>query len=183
MLFRKYVHKCILLIVIGFSISLHVDAQVLKGVVVDSEHVGLPGVSVSIKGSGTGTITDSKGNYVLSGLQKGVTIEFSYIGMITQTFVYKGQKTHKVTMEEDAQILTEVVVVGYGQQKKESVVGSITQAKGDDLLRSGNVTTVSEALTGILPGVSTMQAAGQPGATSANILIRGQSTCTDNTPL
>ena len=183
MLFRKYVHKCILLIVIGFSISLHVDAQVLKGVVVDSEHVGLPGVSVSIKGSGTGTITDSKGNYVLSGLQKGVTIEFSYIGMITQTFVYKGQKTHKVTMEEDAQILTEVVVVGYGQQKKESVVGSITQAKGDDLLRSGNVTTVSEALTGILPGVSTMQAAGQPGATSANILIRGQSTWTDNTPL
>ena len=71
MLFRKYVHKCILLIVIGFSISLHVDAQVLKGVVVDSEHVGLPGVSVSIKGSGTGTITDSKGIMYLAVCKRG----------------------------------------------------------------------------------------------------------------
>lgn len=183
MLFKKHVHKCILLMVVCFGFSLNIDAQVLKGVVVDSDNIGLPGVSIKIKGSGTGTITDFDGNYVLGGLKKGVTVEFSYIGMTTKTIVYKGQKTLNVTMTEDNQLLNEVIVVGYGQQKKESVVGSITQAKGEDLLRAGNVSTVSEALTGIMPGVSTMQAAGQPGATAANISIRGQSTWTDSSPL
>ena len=103
--------------------------------------------------------------------------------MQTKVFTYKGQKTLNVTLSENSELLEEVVVVGYGQQKKESVVGSITQAKGEDLLRAGNVTTVSEALTGIMSGVSTMQAAGQPGSTAANILIRGQSTWTDSSPL
>ena len=158
-------------------------SQTLKGYVTDTNNERLIGVSVLVKGTGDGTITDFDGQYVLNNLKEGEKIEFSYVGMQTKVFTYKGQKTLNVTLSENSELLEEVVVVGYGQQKKESVVGSITQAKGEDLLRAGNVTTVSEALTGIMSGVSTMQAAGQPGSTAANILIRGQSTWTDSSPL
>ena len=178
---------CSLLLLFLFGVaSLTVSAQpkTITGTILDSDGLGLPGVNVVVKGTTTGTVSNIDGNYSLP-LQDvaGVTLVYSFIGFETQEIVLGNQTSINVTMKTDAELLEDVVVVGYGRQKKETVVGSITQAKGEELLQAGNVTTVSEALTGILPGVSTMQAAGQPGSTQANILIRGQSTWSDNSPL
>lgn len=176
-----------LLLVFLFSLaSSYAQAQTrtITGTVKDSDGSPLPGVTVVVKGTTTGAVTDVDGNYTLRlNNPQGVTLVFSFVGFETQEIPLGNQSTINVTLKTTSELLEDVVVVGYGQQKKETVVGSITQAKGDELLRAGSVTTISEALTGLLPGVSTMQAAGQPGSTAANILIRGRASWTSSTPL
>lgn len=176
----------LLLLFLFSAISLTVSAQTrtITGTIKDSDGVGLPGVNVIVKGTTVGIVSDFKGNYslVIHDL-KNVTLVFSFIGLETQEIPLKNQDVINVTMKTSSQEINDVVVVGYGQQKKASVVGSITQTKGEELLKAGSVTTISEALTGLMPGVSTMQAAGQPGSTAANILIRGRSSWTDSSPL
>jgi TonB-linked SusC/RagA family outer membrane protein len=157
----------------------------ITGKVFDNEGETLIGASVFIKGSaGVGTITDKNGAYSLSlkNLQN-VTLVYSYIGLKTQEIKVGKQTSINVTLASDAEMLKDVVVVGFGTQNKKTVVGSITQTTGAEILKAGNVSTISEALTGLLPGVSTMQAAGQPGATAANILIRGQASWVNSNPL
>lgn len=153
------------------------------GTVVDFYGNPLPGSNIIEKGTMNGVTADFDGNFTIKVSTKNAIIEVSYLGFVTQSIPINGQSKIQVTLKENLAELDEVVIVGYGSQKKETVVGSITQAKGEELLSTGNVATVSEALTGIMPGVSTMQAAGQPGSTKSTILIRGQSTWTDNNPL
>ncbi|MGQ1783678.1 MULTISPECIES: SusC/RagA family TonB-linked outer membrane protein [unclassified Saccharicrinis] len=155
----------------------------VKGKVMDDTGEVIPGVNIVVKGDNSrGTITDFDGNYSIT-ISSDAVLVYRFIGYQTQEIAVAGKSVINVTLKAETEMIDDVVVVGYGQQKKKSVVGSITQTKGDELLKAGSVTTVSEALTGLLPGVSTMQAAGQPGSTAATILIRGQSTWTDNTPL
>ncbi|GAA4235669.1 TonB-dependent receptor [Postechiella marina] len=156
---------------------------IVSGTIVDETGMPLPGANIIEKGSVNGATADFDGNYSIKVASKNAILEISYLGYVTQNIPVNGQAKLNATLKEDLAQLDEVVVVGFGSQKKESVVGSITQAKGEELLRTGNVATVSEALTGIMPGVSTMQAAGQPGSTASSILIRGQSTWTGNNPL
>lgn len=156
---------------------------IVSGTIVDETGMPLPGANIIEKGSANGATADFDGNYSIKVASKTAILEISYLGYVTQNIPVNGQTKLNATLKEDLAQLDEVVVVGFGSQKKESVVGSITQAKGEELLRTGNVATVSEALTGIMPGVSTMQAAGQPGSTASSILIRGQSTWTGNSPL
>jgi TonB-linked SusC/RagA family outer membrane protein len=157
----------------------------VSGTVSDEYGQPIPGANVIEKGTRNGAVTDFDGNFVLKLLNQNATLEISFLGFTSIEIPVNGQSQIKITLKENLSELDEVVVIGYGSQRKETVVGSITQAKGEELLRAGNVATVSEALTGIMPGVSTMQAAGQPGSTSANILIRGQGTlgAGNNTPL
>ena len=156
----------------------------VSGTVIDAEEdIPLIGVNVLVQGTSTGTITDLDGNYSLIVPDANSVLVFSYTGYTTQEITVEGRTSIDVVLATNVTSLDEVVVVGYGAQKKATVVGSVTQAKGEELVRAGSVPTVSEALTGILPGVTTMQAAGQPGSTQANILIRGQSTFTGNNPL
>ncbi|WP_158655286.1 TonB-dependent receptor [Flavivirga eckloniae] len=155
----------------------------VSGVVVDQKGEPLTGANVIEKGVSNGTTVDFDGKFTLRVSSEKATLVISFLGFVTKEIPVNGQSQIRVELQESLSELDEVVVVGFGSQKKETVVGSITQAKGEELLRTGNVTTVSEALTGIMPGVSTMQAAGQPGSTQSNILIRGQSTWTSNTPL
>lgn len=181
----RVVYTLLLLFLLGIS-TLTVSAQTrtITGKVIDSDGLPLPGVNVVLQGTTTGTVTDTDGNYSLTvGDEPGQNLVFSFIGFERQVVPIEGQNVINVTMETSAETLEEVVVVGYGVQKKKTVVGSITQTGGEELLRAGSVTTVSEALTGLLPGVSTMQAAGQPGSTAANILIRGRASWTNSEPL
>jgi len=181
----KGLYSYLLLFLLSLTtLTVVAQTKTITGTISDSEGLALPGVNVVVKGTTMGTVTDFDGKYnlVIRGVDKP-TLVFSFIGFESKEVIVGTQTKINVSLKTDAEVIEDVVVVGFGRQKKETVVGSITQAKGEELLKAGSVTTVSEALTGLLPGVSTMQAAGQPGATQATILIRGQSSWNNNTPL
>lgn len=114
---------------------------------------------------------------------KDAVLTISYLGMTPQDVKVNGRKVIVVNLREDSEMLEEVVVVGYGQQKKESVVGAITQTKGEVLQRAGGVTDIGAALTGNLPGVITTSSSGMPGEEEPEIVIRGASSWNNSAPL
>ena len=141
------------------------------------------GVSVRVKGTGSGTITDFDGNFTVKA-SKGDILVISYVGYKTLELDLNNKTTLGViSLGEDTETLEEVVVVGYGVQKKVSSVGSIATAKGDDLLKIGSVNSVSEALQGQMPGVVAINSTSKPGADKASLLIRGKSTWGEAEPL
>ncbi len=145
----------------------------VKGTVVDSNGEPLIGASVVIKGNtSVGTVTDFDGNFALSVPSESSTIVVSYVGMNTKEQKVGKQRTFNVTLTDNTQ-LSEVVVVGFGQQKKASVVGAITQTTGEVLERAAGIGSVGAALTGNLPGVATIASTGQPGEEDPRIYIRG----------
>ena len=156
----------------------------VKGTVVDSHGESIIGASVVQKGNpSVGTVSDLEGNFQLKITGKNPVIVVSYVGMrATEVKVVSG-KPVKVTLEEDNAALEEVVVVGYGQQKKASLVGSITQTSGKVLERTGGVSDLGSALTGNLPGVITTSSSGMPGNEKVNIVIRGVSSWNGSSPL
>ncbi len=142
----------------------------------------LPGVSVVIKGTGNGTITDMDGQFTLSNIKPTDVLVFSFIGYKTQEIKVGNQKNITITMEEDTQTLDEVVVVGYQEVRKGDLTGSVAKANMKDLL-SAPVVSFDQALGGRIAGVNVSSGEGMPGSTM-NITIRGNNSLTqDNTPL
>lgn len=159
------------------------NTQTVRGTVVDESSEPLIGVSVVLRNTTNGTVTDFDGNFTLTVPAGRQTLVISYLGMVTQEVAVTGTSPISVVMREDSQILSEVVVVGFGSQKKESVVGAITQTSGKVLERAGGVSDLGMALTGNLPGVTTMSTTGMPGEEDPSIVIRGRSTWNGGEPL
>lgn len=155
--------------------------KTIKGIVVDATGEPLIGVNVSVKGTTIGIITDIDGKYTLE-VPTNATLVFSYIGYKTQEHSVGNQTTINITLQEDTQNIDEVVVVGYGVQKKETVTGSVSTLKGDDLVKSP-VANLSNAIAGKMSGVVTYQRSGEPGYDGATIRIRGSNTLGNNDPL
>lgn len=156
----------------------------IKGNVTDESGEPLIGATVVMKGNhSVGAVTDFDGNFVLQVPSKQVTLTISYIGMVTKDVTANSSRPLRITLKSDAHTTDEVVVVGYGQQKKASVVGSITQTDAKALQRTGGLSSLGAALTGNLPGVITMQSSGMPGDEDPQIVIRGVSTWGDTQPL
>jgi TonB-linked SusC/RagA family outer membrane protein len=160
------------------------NGPTVKGIVVDNTGETIIGASVVLKGqTGSGTITDFSGNFTIKVPSESSVLVFSYIGMKPKEVKVGKQRTLKVTLEEDRQVINEVVVVGYGQQKKASVVGAIAQTDAKTLQRTGGVSSLGAALTGNLPGVTTMASTGRPGDEDPKIVIRGVSSWNNSEPL
>lgn len=155
---------------------------VITGNVTDEAGSPLQGVTVQIKGSTIGVLTDLNGNYSLSGLIENATITFSFIGMSTKEVVYTGQKSINVTLEESAVDLGEVVVVGYGTQSRAMLTTAISSVNSEKL--SGiPVSNPAQAMVGQIAGVRFQQASGDPGS-APYIRIRGNGSLTSsNSPL
>ena len=151
-----------------------VQAQItVTGNVTDGAADPLIGASVIVKGNASlGTVTDFDGNFQLKVPSESSVLVISYVGMTTKEIKIGKQRSFKVTLQDDTQ-LQEVVVVGFGQQKKASVVGAITQTTGEVLERAAGIGSVGAALTGNLPGVATIATTGQPGEEDPQIYIRG----------
>ena len=145
-----------------------------KGVVKDAAGEAIIGASVVVKGSTNGTITDFDGNFELSDVKKGAVLQISYVGYITQEVKYNGQALN-VILKEDNMNLEEVVVVGYGTQKKANLTGSVANVN-NKLIESRPITSVSAGLQGLLPGVTVTQRSGQPGSDNGTIRVRGTGT-------
>lgn len=144
----------------------------MKGVVLDPAGEPIIGASVLLKGvNGVGTITDVDGNFILSVPVDGV-LQVSYIGYKTTEVKVNGQSSLKVTLMEDTEMLDEVVVVGYGIQKKASVTGSVAAINSQKLMEV-KAPSVTNMLAGRLPGLRAVQRSGSPGDDAASVDIRG----------
>ncbi len=153
----------------------------VKGNVVDTNGSPLPGVTIVVKNTTKGASTDFDGNFTISNIEKGETLVFSYIGFTTKEVLVVNGNPMKVTLSEDTQSLDEVVVVGYGTQKKSVVTGAISSVKAADL-ESLPVERVEQALQGRVSGVVIAADAGQPGS-SSTVRVRGITTFGNNNPL
>lgn len=153
----------------------------VRGTVFDNNGETVIGASVVLKGNNSiGTISDIDGNFMLTVPNENPTLIVSFVGMKTKEVKATSKGLIKITLEDDSQQLEEVVVVGYGQQKKASVVGAITQTTGKVLERAAGVSDIGAALTGNLPGVVTTQGTGMPGEEEPKITIRGASSWNNN---
>lgn len=121
----------------------------MQGTVTDETGESLPGVSVVVKGTTNGTVTDVNGKYSIQATSKDI-LSFTYVGMAEQDIKVAGQKTINVVMKDDVASLDEVIVVGYGTAKKQSLTGAVSAVKGDELLKAP-ATNVSSLLGGRLP--------------------------------
>jgi len=144
----------------------------VKGKVTDSSGASLPGVSVVVKGTTTGVITDNNGNYSLNNISKNAILQFSFVGMKAQEFATEGKTIINVKLEEETVGIEEVIAVGYGVQKKVNVIGSVSQVSSDQL-EGRSVPLLSNALTGQMTGVSVITRSGAPGTSSGIIRVRG----------
>ena len=156
------------------------NAQTVKGTVISgSDNEPLIGASVMVQGTKTGSVTDLDGNFTIEA-KNGQTLEVSYLGFITQKVKVNGSVV-QVTLQEDKHSLDEVVVVGYGVQKKKLVTGATVQLKGDDIAKL-NTTNPLSAMQGQTPGVNIVSTSGQPGA-AMSVTIRGLGTVGNSQPL
>ncbi|RKR14331.1 TonB-linked SusC/RagA family outer membrane protein [Maribacter vaceletii] len=168
---RKHVY---LIFFFCCSAMLWSQEKIVNGSITDSDGVPLPGANVVEVGTTNGTQSDFDGNYQIT-VNQGASLSFSYIGMVSQTIVVSNQENLNVALQEDAAQLDEVVVVGYGTQKVVNLTGSVEVVKAAEITRQP-VAQASQALAGLVPGLTATQSSGQPGGDNATLRIRGVGT-------
>lgn len=175
---RQTILKILTLFFVAFASAQNID---VSGNVQDNTGFPIPGVNVIVKNTSKGAVTDFDGNFALSGVEIGSTLSVSYIGYVTKEVVVADGSKLTIQLEEDLAQLDEVVVVGYGTQKKKEVTGavSVIDSKAIEKL---NPQRVEQALQGQIAGVNVTSSSGAPGSAS-NIRIRGVTTNGDNAPL
>ena len=187
-IFRKlHFNKMRLLFFLAFNcllmLSMQAQTTVTGSVTSSADGLPLPGVTVIDMSDGTNGVTsDFDGNYSITVEDGTTSLQFSYIGFKTVTLPINNQSTLNLAMDEDVANLEEVVVVGYGTQKKATVTGAVTAIQGP-VLENSPAVSVSNSLAGRLPGVVIIQTSGEPGNDESNISIRGQNTLGNNEPL
>ena len=168
------------------SLCIHVMGQNellwTSGSVVDKQNEPLPGVTVNIKGGSQGVITDVDGKYRIKVPNRKAVLVFSFIGFQTQEVSINGRSTVDVILQETITQLNDVVIVGYGQQKKESVVAALSTISATGLKQTP-ASNLGVALAGRLPGLTVLQRSGVPGGENLDFYIRGRSTINGQQPL
>jgi TonB-dependent starch-binding outer membrane protein SusC len=177
----RIVNRQILLYTENAGSSIMQQSKSVSGKVTDTSGSPLPGVSVVVKGTTTGTITDGNGNFSLSNVPGNSTLQFSFVGMKGQEIVVGGKSTINVTLEEETIGIEEVVAIGYGTVKRSDVTGSVTSISSRDIAET-NVMNVDQALQGRMAGVQVSSKSGKPGA-NMSIRIRGLNSTRGNEPL
>ena len=163
------------------GIELTQQNHTIKGKVTDSRGESIIGASVMEKGTSNGTITDLDGNFTLNVGPKAV-LTVSYVGFKTIDIQANGKQTLNIVLKEDTEMLDEVIVVGYGTQKKATLTGSISQVGGDDIRKMATV-NLTNSLAGKTAGIIANTRSGEPGEDNADILIRGKGTLGSTAPL
>lgn len=156
------------------------QAGICKGLVKDATGESVIGASVVVKGTTNGTITDFDGNFSLDGIKKGDVIVISYVGYQTQEIKWNGSPLN-VILKEDSKTLSEVVVVGYGTQKKANLSGSVAMVDSKEL-ENRPIQNVSSGLQGLMPGVAITGTNGAPGQDAGKIRVRGIGTLNEAGP-
>ena len=177
--FGTWIRSCLILSILCIF-AVCAQAQTVSGIVKDSSGEAIIGATVRVSGTNTGTVTDSKGHYSISAT-RGSVLTVSYIGYLTKQIRLSGENVVDVVLQEDNTTLNDVVVVGYGTQKKKLVTGATVQVKGDEIAKL-NTTNALEAMASSSPGVQITQSSSQPGK-GFKVAIRGVGTIGDSKPL
>lgn len=156
--------------------------KTITGKVSDKSGEDIIGANVVVKGTTNGTVTDSNGIFSLNNVSEGETVSIQYIGFVNQEFVVKNQSEYNITLMEDNKTLEEVVVVGYGIQKKINLTGSVASV-GSDKLIDRPTPNLATALDGLAPGVRVTQGRGNPGDENVSIQIRGLGSINGSSPM
>lgn len=160
------------------------ETRTVRGVVIDQLNIPIPDVTITVLGTSLGTSTDSDGAFTLSSVPSTAdSIVASKVGYNRLALALTNQTQLTITLNDMAIDIEETVIVGYGTQRKESLVGAIAQVSGEVLERTGGVTNLGMALTGNLPGVVTSSSSGMPGGEDPQILIRAQTSWNNSSPL
>lgn len=167
-----------------YSIGIFAQNITVTGLVTDNKNEPLIGVTIKIVGNNLkGTVTDFDGKYILSNIPPDAKLEVSYVGMQKQVIDVDGRTSINVILSDDTELLEEIVIVGYGQQKKVSVTGSISTVSNKEL-RKTTTTRLDNALAGRVTGLTSMQSGGgQPGVDGATMYLRGAATMNGKNPL
>ena len=180
------VRICVLLLIVLTlnvgQLSGQKSNSTISGIVTDEKGETLIGVSVMIKGTTNGTVTNMDGFFSIKPNSAQDKLVFSYVGYTQLELPVTTEQPMKVVIKENVKTLSEVVVVGYGTQNKATVTGSISTISNKEILRVPT-SNLSTAITGKLPGVVTIQSSGRPGEDAASVFIRGQSTWVNTNPL
>ncbi len=159
------------------------QSKTVTGVVLDAANIPVIGANVIVKGTTNGTVTDMDGKFSLQNVPENAVLQISYIGYLDQEIPVSGKSTVQVLLKEDTQKLDEVVVVGYGVQKKANLTGSVATVKYGQELENRPITDPSQALSGKTTGVWVSQNSGAPGSDGATIRVRGYGTLNNTEPL
>lgn len=159
------------------------QSKTVTGVVLDATNIPVIGANVIVKGTTNGTVTDMDGRFSLQNVPENAVLQVSYIGYLDQEIPVSGKSTVQVLLKEDTQKLDEVVVVGYGVQKKANLTGSVATVKYGQELENRPITDPSQALSGKTTGVWVSQNSGAPGSDGATIRVRGYGTLNNTEPL
>lgn len=167
----------------AFTFSLFAQNLTIKGTVTDETGLSVIGASIVVSGDAThGTVTDIDGMFTLSNVPLNGILEFSYVGMKTQVIPVNGKTVINVTMASDAELLDEIVVVGYGTQRKANLTGAVSAVKMDEVLGDRPVSNTFAALQGTIPGLS-ITGNSTPGQANKSINIRGTLSINGGNPL
>ena len=157
--------------------------KVVSGSVKDKNGESIPGTSVTVKGTTIGTITDNDGNFRLSIPEDAKTLAFSFVGMISQEVAISGKTSFDIVLQDETVGVEEVVVVGYGTQKKVNLTGAVSAVKIDEKITGRTLSNVSSGLNGLIPGLAVNQNSGMAGKNDVSLLIRGLGTVNNANPL
>lgn len=164
-----------------YTTQIQQQTKKITGTIKDIKGEPIIGANIVVKGTTNGTMSDPDGNFSLD-VMPGVILQISFIGYTPQEILTEGKNTFDIVLSEDLQLLEEVVVVGYGSQKKVSVTGAISAIQTKELKQS-SAANLSTALAGRMPGLTALQTSGQPGADDVTIYMRGASTINGANPL
>lgn len=165
-----------------FSLNMFAQNINIKGNITDTKGEALIGVTIRVQGTPIGTVTDMDGNFTLSNVPSKAKLDVTYVGMLPQIIDLNGQSFLQIIMQEDSETLDELVVVGYGIQKKETLTGAITSVATKEIKQSP-AANLAVTLTGRLPGLTTIQRSGEPGRDITQMVIRGLGTINSQSPI
>lgn len=166
--------------IIGFTMTAQIP---VTGIVTDKSNEPMVGITITVENTTQGTITDIDGKYSITVPNSQSALVFSFIGYKKQRVNVGDNTVINIVLEEDVALLDEIVVVGYGTQKKVNVTGAVSSINFEDQARSRPITSVSASLAGLSAGLSVSQGSGQPGSDGATLRVRGVGTLNDNNPL
>lgn len=172
----------LVIFLLSISICGFGQTKVVKGTVTDGAGEPLPGVNVVVEGTTLGVVTDVSGKFELNVPGQNPVLVFSFVGYLTEKLNVSAMEVVDVKLVSDVKSLEEVVVVGYGNQKKVNLTGSIESLKGEAVAKRSTIMT-SQALQGMAPGVTVTSSSGKPGKEGTSIRVRGIGTLNDNNPL
>lgn len=179
---KKNYFRMVILLMFLFSGAVYGQEIRVSGVISDESGEPIPGASVLVKNTSTGVAADMDGNYSLL-VEPGNILVFSFIGFASEEIVIENQSVVNVTLLQNLSDMEEVVVIGYGTQKRANVTGAVSSVTVDERITNRSVANVSSAMAGLAPGLAVSQSTGMAGNNQANLVIRGLGTVNNASPL